>query len=89
MKGSKKSGSFVKGLREELGWGDFNIPDATFYLWLPIPPRYKSSVEFTDELMYKSGVIAVPGDAFGDNGKGFSEHQLFVWKMSLKKLSKE
>ena len=62
---------FVKGLKEELGWGDFNIPDATFYLWLPILPRYKSSVEFTDDLMHKSGVVAVPGDAFGEHGKGF------------------
>ena len=62
---------FVKGLKEELGWGEFNIPDATFYLWLPIPPRYKSSVEFTDDLMHKSGVVAVPGDAFGKYGKGF------------------
>ena len=62
---------FVKGLREELGWGEFNVPDATFYLWLPIPPRYKTSVEFTDDLMHKSGVIAVPGDAFGDYGKGY------------------
>lgn len=62
---------FVKGLKEELDWGDFNVPDATFYLWLPIPPRYKSSVEFTDELMHKSGVVAVPGDAFGEYGKGF------------------
>ena len=61
----------VKGLREELGWGDFNVPDATFYLWLPIPPRYKSSVEFTDELMEKSGIVVVPGDAFGEYGKGY------------------
>ena len=62
---------FVKGLREELGWGEFNVPEATFYLWLPIPPRYKTSVEFTDDLMYKSGIIAVPGDAFGKYGKGY------------------
>ena len=62
---------FVKGLKEELGWGDFNVPDATFYLWIPIPPRYKSSVEFTDDLMHKSGVVMVPGDAFGKYGKGF------------------
>ena len=62
---------FVKGLKEELGWGDFNVPDATFYLWLPIPPRYKSSVEFTDDLMHKSGIIVVPGDAFGEYGKGY------------------
>lgn len=62
---------FVKGLKDELGWSDFNVPDATFYLWLPIPPRYKSSVEFTDDLMYKSGIIVVPGDAFGEYGKRY------------------
>lgn len=63
----RKQDLFVKGLRE-LGWGDFYIPNATFYLWLPIPPRYKSSVEFTDDLMHKSGIIAVPGQAFGEYG---------------------
>lgn len=63
----KKQDMFVKGLKE-LGWSNFYIPDATFYLWLPIPPRYKNSVEFTDDLMYKSGVIAVPGRAFGEYG---------------------
>ena len=62
---------FVKGLKEELGWKNFNIPDATFYLWLPIPKRYKTSVEFTEDLMRTSGVVAVPGDAFGKYGEGF------------------
>ena len=75
---------FVKGLKEELGWGEFNIPDATFYLWLPIPPRYKSSVEFTDELMHKSGVIAVPGDAFGEYGKGFFRVSIVCSEEELK-----
>lgn len=58
---------------KELGWpiDKINIPNATFYLWLPIPIRYKTSKEFTDDLMYKSGVITVPGDAFGDCGEGF------------------
>lgn len=67
----KNQDLFVKGLREELGWGEFNVPDATFYLWIPIPPRYNTSVEFTDELMYKSGIVMVPGDAFGEYGKGY------------------
>lgn len=66
----KKQDLFVKGLKE-LGWKDFMVPDATFYLWLPIPPRYKTSVEFTDDLMYKSGIIMVPGNACGDCGEGF------------------
>ena len=66
----RKQEIFVEGLKE-LGWGDFNIPDATFYLWIPIPPRYKTSVEFTDDLMHKSGVVMVPGSGFGKYGEGF------------------
>ena len=66
----RKQEMFVKGLKE-LGWADFYIPNATFYLWLPIPPRYKDSVEFTDDLMHKSGIIAVPGKAFGIYGDRF------------------
>ncbi len=61
----------VKGLKEELGWCDFYVPDATFYLWLPIPPRYKTSAEFTDDLLNISGIVAVPGDAFGEYGQGY------------------
>ena len=69
IKFKKNQELFIKGLKDELGWGDFYIPNATFYLWLPIPPRYSSAVDFTDDLMYKSGIIAVPGDAFGEYGK--------------------
>lgn len=68
----KKQEIFMQGMKE-LGWpvDKINVPDATFYLWLPIPPRYKSSKEFTDDLMYKSGVVVVPGHAFGKYGEGF------------------
>lgn len=68
----KKQDILVEGLKE-LGWpmDKINIPDATFYLWLPIPPRYKTSKSFTDDMMYKSGVVAVPGNAFGNFGEGF------------------
>lgn len=67
----KKQEIMVKGL-QELGWDMENrVPEATFYLWLPIPPRYKTSKEFTDDLMKKSGIVAVPGNAFGKYGEGF------------------
>ena len=66
----KKQEILVKGLKE-LGWDVNNIPNATFYLWLPIPSRYKSSKEFTDDLMHKAGIIVVPGDGFGQYGEGF------------------
>ena len=62
---------FIKGLKEELGWEICHIPDATFYLWLPIPRRYKTSAEFADDLMKTSGVVVVPGDAFGKYGEGY------------------
>jgi len=62
----------LQGLRE-LGWdfGAFKEPNATFYLWLPIPPRYNTSEEFTNDLMYRSGIILVPGSAFGKYGEGY------------------
>lgn len=61
---------FVEGLKS-LGWKNFNVPNATFYLWIPIPPRYKSATEFADDLLQKSGIVVVPGDGFGEYGKGF------------------
>ena len=66
----KKQDLFVKGLKD-LGWSDFYIPNATFYLWLPIPKRFKTSQEFTDALLEKSGIVAVPGHAYGKYGEGF------------------
>lgn len=66
----KRQQILVEGLRK-LGWKGFHVPDATFYLWLPIPPRYNSAVEFADDLLYKSGIVVVPGEGFGEYGKGF------------------
>ena len=62
----------VDGFRE-LGWDidNINIPQATFYLWLPIPERYESSKAFTDDVLETSGVVFVPGDAFGKYGAGY------------------
>lgn len=58
---------------KELGWDidNLNIPKATFYLWLPIPPRYKSSEDFTTAVLETSGVVLVPGSAFGKCGEGW------------------
>lgn len=67
----KKSDYFVKAFTEELGWEIDNVPTATFYQWIKIPPRYKSSEEFCDELLTKSGVVMVPGTAFGKYGAGY------------------
>lgn len=68
----KKQKIVIEGFKE-LGWpmDKLNPPKATFYLWLPIPPKYKTSKEFTDAVLQKSGVVLVPGSAFGKNGEGW------------------
>ena len=66
----KRQQILVEGFRK-LGWEKFHVPDATFYLWMPIPPRYNSSSEFANDLLYKSGIVVVPGEGFGEYGEGF------------------
>ncbi|HHY92174.1 MAG TPA: aminotransferase class I/II-fold pyridoxal phosphate-dependent enzyme [Firmicutes bacterium] len=56
----------VEGLAA-LGW-KVPKPPATMFVWAPIPERFSSSTEFALELMEKSGVIVVPGAAFGSAG---------------------
>ncbi len=67
---ARKQAIMVKGFKE-LGWNMNNVPHTTFYLWLPIPRRYTSAFEFCQDVLRKSGVVLVPGNAFGDCGEGF------------------
>ena len=68
----RKQAIMVKGLRE-LGWeiDDAKLPHTTFYLWLPIPRKYDSAFKFCEDVLEKSGIVIVPGDAFGSHGKGY------------------
>lgn len=59
----------VDGLNE-IGF-DVNRPKATFYLWFKIPSSYKSSVEFSQTLLDKTGVVMTPGVGFGEHGEGY------------------
>jgi LL-diaminopimelate aminotransferase len=47
------------------------LPRATLYLWLPIPRRYTSSLQFTTELLDATGVMVAPGSGFGRSGEGY------------------
>ena len=67
---ARKQAIMVKGFKE-LGWPMDNVPHTTFYLWLPIPRSYKSAFEFCQDALRKSGVVLVPGNAFGEYGEGF------------------
>jgi LL-diaminopimelate aminotransferase len=45
-------------------------PKATFYLWVKVPPRF-TSMRFAAHLLDKAGVLATPGNGFGDAGEGY------------------
>ena len=64
------------GLRR-IGW---DVPDAqgTMFVWAKIPEKFTSSVDFVIELMEKTGVICVPGSAFGAQGEGYVRFALVV-----------
>ncbi len=47
---------------------DFDVPPATFFLWLPVGG---SSVEKAADLLESKGVLAIPGAGSGPAGEGF------------------
>lgn len=67
-----KQQMMLDGFRD-LGWDMDRVcyAPATFYLWLPIPPRFESSAEFCRQVLETSGIVFVPGDAYGKFGEGF------------------
>ncbi|MBO5159444.1 MAG: aminotransferase class I/II-fold pyridoxal phosphate-dependent enzyme [Lachnospiraceae bacterium] len=65
----RRNQALCGGLRK-IGW---NVPDSqgSMFVWAPIPENFTSSEKFVLELMEKSGVIVVPGTAFGSLGEGY------------------
>lgn len=52
-------------------------PKATFYLWAHTPRQYDSS-GFVTHLLENAGVLATPGNGFGDPGEGYVRFALTV-----------
>jgi LL-diaminopimelate aminotransferase len=46
-------------------------PQASLYLWCPVPPGWKSSAEFTQSALEGAGVSLTPGTVFGAAGEGW------------------
>ncbi|MBO8128396.1 MAG: LL-diaminopimelate aminotransferase [Peptococcaceae bacterium] len=59
----------VDGLREA-GWM-MEKPRASMFVWAPVPTGFGSSRQFVWELAERTGVLVVPGDAFGERGEGY------------------
>jgi len=45
-------------------------PKATFYIWARIPPRF-DSLSLVKYLLNRAGVLATPGNGFGETGEGY------------------
>jgi LL-diaminopimelate aminotransferase len=68
--------AFLAGVKP-LGY-PVETPRATLYVWLPIPRRFTSSLDFTRELLDKTGVCVAPGSGFGKAGEGYVRIALCV-----------
>jgi len=49
---------------------DFELPEATFYLWARVP-KGQDSAGYTTLLLEQAGVVVTPGAGFGRTGEGY------------------
>lgn len=55
----------------DIGW-KVTAPQATIYMWVPVPPTLgMSSREFAEMLLSTTGIVVTPGVAFGSCGEGY------------------
>lgn len=77
----KRRDALVNGLNE-LGW-ELTPPQATFYIWAPVPKGY-TSVQFCGEVLDKCGIIIVPGNGYGPTGEGYFRAAITVEEKRIK-----
>ena len=54
----------------DAGW-HIDSPHATMFVWAKIPQGFDSDIDFSQKLAQETGVIVVPGSAFGPGGVGY------------------
>jgi LL-diaminopimelate aminotransferase len=70
-----------KGLRE-VGL-KVERPRATFYFWIEVPTGY-TSAQFATLLIEQAGIVATPGNGFGDEGEGYLRMTITVDETRLR-----
>lgn len=57
----------------DAGWDGVVVPDASMFLWVPLPEAYRSlgCLEFAKLLMTQADVAVAPGVGFGPGGEGY------------------
>lgn len=58
------------------GW-DVERPKGSIYIWAKVP-NGNSSIEFTEFLLEKAGVIVAPGSGYGRHGEGYVRFSLTI-----------
>ncbi|MDD2422066.1 MAG: aminotransferase class I/II-fold pyridoxal phosphate-dependent enzyme [Heliobacteriaceae bacterium] len=53
-------------------------PKASMFVWAPLPPGFTDSRQFAEELLHRTGVLVIPGNAFGELGHGYVRIALVV-----------
>ena len=61
---------------KEIGW-NVKQPEATFYMWLPVPEGY-TSTSFAEYVLEKSAVVLTPGNGYGKYGEGYFRISLTI-----------
>jgi LL-diaminopimelate aminotransferase len=61
--------ALVDGLASA-GW-QIPKPKASMFIWAPLPKGHHSSMEFAAQLLKATGVLVIPGVAFGEQGEGY------------------
>ncbi len=54
----------------KIGW-HVDRPKGTMFVWAKLPKGYHSSETFAEDILRKTGVVVVPGTAFGRQGEGY------------------
>jgi len=73
----------INGLNK-LGW-NLKPTKATFYIWIPTLNKM-DSMEFSDLLLEKTGIIVTPGIGYGKYGEGYARIALTVDEKRLEKV---
>lgn len=54
----------------DLGW-KIKKSKGTMFIWAKIPNTYQNSIDFVNDLFDQTGILFVPGSAFGSEGEGY------------------
>ncbi|MFQ8705847.1 MAG: aminotransferase class I/II-fold pyridoxal phosphate-dependent enzyme [Thomasclavelia sp.] len=65
----KRRDTFLDNAKK-IGW-EIEESKGTMFIWAKIPNKYKTSIDFVNDLFDKTGILFVPGSAFGTYGEGF------------------